>query len=310
MKIFYGISSIKQIKEGTAIALGVFDGLHLGHRKVLKNLTGYAKKMNLKSLVITFEPHPEKLWKKKPIYYINNLKQRLDLMGEFKIDYCLVINFSRSFALLKADDFVLKVLKGKLNLAAMVISEDYKFGYKALGNSKLLTRLSSLYDFKLKVIKPLKIGGRIVNSTYIRQLLAQKKLSQAKKLLSREYFIEGQVIKGSQIGREIGFPTINISESENLLIPEGVYAVAAWAKNKKYSAVANIGFKPTVNHQLRKRHIELHLLNFEGRFEHKKVKICFVKWLRDERRFKNIPALQKAIAQDVKRAERLFGACI
>ncbi len=306
MKIFYGISSIKKIKEGTAIAIGVFDGLHLGHRKVLKNLFGYAKKLSLKSLVITFEPHPEKLWRKKPIYYINSLKQRLDLMAEFKIDYCLVINFSHSFALLEADDFVSKVLKGKLNLGAMVVSEDYKFGYKALGDSKLLTRLSTRYNFKLKVIKPLKIGGRIVNSTYIRKLLARKKLSQARKLLSREYFIEGQVIKGNQIGRKIGFPTINISESENLLIPEGVYAVIARTKNKKYAAVANIGFKPTVNHQLRKKHIEIHLLNFKGRFEHKKVKICFVKWIRNERCFKNIPDLQKAITQDVAKAKRLL----
>jgi len=306
LKVFYGIQSIKKIKKMTAIGMGVFDGLHLGHRKVLRNLSDYAKKMSYKSLVITFEPHPEKIWNKEPIYYINSLQQRLELIAKMNIDYCLVINFSHSFALLEAEDFILKVLKEKLNLGAMVVSEDYRFGYKAKGTSKLLDKLSRKYDFKLKVIKPLKISGEIINSTSIRKLLAQKKLNQAKKLLRREYFIEGNVIKGSQVGRKIGFPTVNISESENVLIPEGVYTVMVQAKNKQYHAVANIGYKPTVSHELRKRHIELHLLNYKGYFRAKRVRVHFIKWLRNERHFKNIPDLQRAIAADVKKAKNLL----
>ncbi len=306
MKIFYGIQSIKKINKKTAIAMGVFDGLHLGHRKVIKNLTSYAHEMGFKSLVITFEPHPEKIWKKKPIRYINSLKQRLDLISKMGIDYCLVINFSHSFSLLKAEDFILKVLKGKLNLGAMVVSEDYRFGYLAKGDSQLLSKLSISFNFKLKIIKPLKISGQIVNSTHVRKLLSQKKLSQATKLLTREYFIEGNVIKGTQIGRKIGFPTVNISESENILIPEGVYAIKVQVNNKQYPAVANIGFKPTVNHELKKRHIELHLLNFKGHFRYKKVQVYFVKWLRDEHHFKSIPDLQKAIAADVIKTKKLL----
>lgn len=306
MKIFYGIQSIKKISKTTAIAMGVFDGLHLGHRKVLENLKVYAAKRKFKSLVITFEPHPEKIWGKKPIFYINSLQQRLELIAAMNIDYCLVIDFSPHFALLSAEDFVSKILTEKLNLGGMVVSEDYRFGYKAKGDSRLLGKLCKKYDFELKIIKPLKIGGKIVNSTSIRSLLSQKKLSQVKKLLKRDYFIDGRVIKGSQIGRKLGFPTVNITESENLLIPEGVYAVMAQVKNKYYPAVANIGFKPTISHEIRKRHIELHLLNFKGHFKYKNVRVNFIKWLREEKHFKSIPALQSAIAGDIKRAKSLL----
>lgn len=306
MKIYYGLSSIKKIKKPTAIALGVFDGLHRGHKKVLNNLKSFAKKNHLKSLVITFEPHPEKLWNKKPIFYINTLQERLSLIEALGIDYCLVINFSQGFASMEAKDFVCKILKDKLNLGGLVISQDYKFGNRAQGDSQLLKDLAKLYSFKLKVIKPLKAGGHIVNSSAIRKLLSEKKLYLAAKLLARPYFIEGEVVKGNQIGTKLGFPTINLSESENLIIPQGVYLASLEAGRKKYKAVVNVGFKPSINPHNKKRHIEAHLLDFKGNLRHKHVRVYFFKWLRDERHFKSLEELKKAIAGDAKRAKRLF----
>jgi riboflavin kinase/FMN adenylyltransferase len=304
MKTYRNIAKIKNIKYPTAVTLGVFDGLHLGHRKILSNLESYANIHKFKSLVVTFEPHPEKIWGKSAIKYLNSLEDRLKMISDMGIDYALIINFTPAFASLEPEEFVKKVLLKKLNMKMLITSSDYKFGYKAKGDIKLLRRLSKDFSFKLKIIKPLKRNGAKVNSTHIRKLLQLAKIEQANRLLGRRYFIRGRLVQGKRLGSKIGFPTINLKENPPVILPVGVYLVLVEAGAKSYKGVANIGYRPTVESRASKN-IEIHLLSYRGYFRAKKVKVSFIKYLRSESKFNNIDELKKAIARDIKKAKKL-----
>lgn len=304
MKIYRNVSQIKKLKYPTALTLGVFDGLHLGHRKILSTLHSCAGKHNLKSLVVTFEPHPEKLWGKSALKYINSIDDRLKMISDVGIDYALIINFTPAFAGLDAEEFVKKVLLDKLNMKMLITSSDYKFGYKAKGDIRLLKKLSKVYKFKLRIIKPLKKNGKKINSTYIRKLLELPDIKQANRLLGRRYFIRGQVVKGKRLGRQIGSPTINIKESPKVILPAGVYLVLIEAGKKTYKGVANIGYRPTISNKSLKN-IEIHLLDYKGHFRPKNIKVNFLKYMRKEIKFKSIDQLKTAIAKDIIQAKAL-----
>lgn len=307
MKVYKNLPALRTVNFRSVITIGVFDGLHLGHQKIIKELIKISKRYKAKNVIITFEPHPQSISSKRPPRFINSFSQRLDLMKQLGVDVCLVVKFTRKFALTPAEYFIKSVLLDRLNMVSLVVSSDYRFGKNKEGNIELLQSLSKEYDFKLKQIDTVRINKKAVRSTLIRNLLNKGNLYLANRMLNRPYFISGIIIKGSGVGSKIGYPTINLKPEQDVILPTGVYIAFVEVNNKKVHSIVNIGFKPTVTRkENRKRTIEAHILNFSHKLYGRKIRIFFLKRIRDEKKFKKINDLQKAIKRDIKISKAYF----
>jgi len=307
MKIYKSLSKIEKVNYKTALTLGVFDGVHRGHRKILKELINLSKKENLVSLVVTFWPHPLKIFKSKnapPL--INTLKQRLDLIESLGVDVSLVLRFSRKTALMSAYKFVTDILLKKLNMSYLVVSSDYRFGKDAKGNIELLRKLSKRYDFKLKELAIVERNKKQITSTLIRNLLRQGRISEANEMLARCYFLEGIIIKGKGLGSKIGYPTVNLKTDQDIILKSGVYISYLEYQHHKLKSVVNIGYNPTIKPRQKKKSVEAHILNFNQELYNQKVKIYFLKKIRDEKRFKTLEELTRAIKEDIDKTQGYF----
>jgi len=300
MKVLYGINQIKKYPR-PVVALGVFDGVHLGHRNILEAAKRKAHSIKGTSVVITFWPHPQK---QESLY---SIEHRLRLIAELGIDVCIVINFNRKFASLSAENFIKNILFNKIRANYIYVGRNFRFGKGAEGNSKTLEKLSKKYNFKLKVFNVIKINSKPISSTYIRNLIKQGELRLAQKLLTRPVSVLGTVIKGSSLGKRLGFPTANIDPHHEVIPPSGVYAVKVIFQEKKIYGACYIGPKPTIQSQNVRRsqgrkfkNIEVYIFNFNKNIYGKYLEIQFIKRIREERWFSSIPALVKQIKKDIK----------
>ncbi len=307
MKIYNGLASLKNVTFRSAVTLGVFDGVHLGHRSIISSLVEKSRQLKLKSVAVTFEPHPEKLWNKRQLHYINTLPERLELIESLGVNVCVVVNFTKKFASMEAKKFITEILIKKLRMSAVTVNPEYKFGKDAAGTVHLLDKMGAEYDFKILRVKTVKRGGKTVKSTLIRHLLREACLRRANTLLGRPYFIEAAVIRGSGYGTKLGYPTVNLKLRQDILLPEGVYICQAGLSGEQYEAAVNIGYRPTINkNPYRDRTIEAYLLNFSKNIYGKNIKIHFYKKIRDEKRFKSAAYLKIAIEADVKKTRSYF----
>ena len=298
MKILNGYSKI--IKENTVITIGNFDGIHKGHQKILKNIVKISKKNNLKSVVITFKPHPNEYFKKnyKP-FKLTNEKTKIEEIRKLGIDYLILINFNKSLNLLSPENFVKKIINFKPKF--IVVGYNFHFGYKRQGDISLLKKLSKKYLYNLKVINPV-IGKskKIFNSTYIRKQLELGKYDVAKEMLGRNWMIEGKIIKGSGRGKVLGYPTANFVLNDYVIPMKGVYITKSYFKNnrkKKYFGLANIGHRPTFNGK--KVFFENHFFKLKSSVYGKKLCVELLAFLRKEKKFDNIKKLKKQIENDI-----------
>jgi riboflavin kinase/FMN adenylyltransferase len=298
MKIIYGIKRIKKFKK-PVVVMGVFDGVHRGHRKILEGAARKARRIKGTSVVLTFWPHPQR---QESLY---SLKHRLRLIAELGIDVCIVINFSKNFARISAEDFVKNILVKRIGAHYIYVGENFRFGKDAKGDFETLDRLSKIYNFNLKLFPVIKIDNTPISSTYIRGLIKQGDLSAAKKLLSRPVSVLGTVIHGSFLARRLGFPTANINPHHEVIPPSGVYAVKIRFNSKKFSGVCYIGTNPTLKVK-RPLHIETHIFNFEQNIYGKNLEIQFIKNIREERKFSSLSALIKQIKKDITLIKSLF----
>ena len=298
MKIIYGLKGIKKFKK-PVVALGVFDGVHRGHRSILEETVRISRRIKGTSIALTFWPHPQK---RKSLY---SLEHRLRLIKEIGIDACIIINFSRNFAKISAEDFIKDILVKKIRAAYICIGRNFRFGQGVRGNFYTLQRLSGIYKFKIKVFKMLKFGGRAVSSTYIRSLITQGNLTSAKKLLLRPVSILGTVIKGSSLGKRLGFPTANINPHHEVVPPLGIYAVTVLLGNKRLNGLCYIGEKPTF-HKCSKEHIEVYILNFKKNIYGKYLEIKFIKKIRRDKKFASAAALCLQIHKDIASSKTIF----
>jgi len=304
MEVIKGFENFSSFSNNSIVAIGNFDGVHLGHQKILQLLAKKAKKYALPSLVLTFSPHPEKILGEKRIKMIQTLDQRVREIKKFDIEAVLIVPFDEKFSSLSGQDFIQKIVANTLKAKVVIVGENFRFGKNRGGDISLLNRLASRLNFRVHSIPPVIKEGMIVSSSLIRNFLQEGKIEKANVLLQRYYEIEGKVIKGKSRGKALGFPTANI-ESENEIVPPGVFITTAWIESKTFRALTNVGNRPTFGQQ--ETIIESYIINLNKNLYGEKIRINFIKKIRGEMKFKTPDELSKQIEKDLEKARDYFG---
>jgi riboflavin kinase/FMN adenylyltransferase len=294
--------------RGGILSIGVFDGVHLGHQKVLRYVAERAKDLDAPALVMTFDPHPVKLLRPADApRLLTTLDQRLALVARTGIETCLLVPFTHRVSRMTAENFVNDVLVDRLAVREVYIGKNFRFGADRGGDVELLTRMGERLGFRAASWPIVEHGGAVVSSTRVREVVSKGNVEEAAALLDREVFIDGQVLEGKRLGRTLGFPTLNI-EVENELTPDhGVYVTAVHIPsfNRTFSAVTNIGVRPTI-YENSVTTIESHLLDFTADVYQERVRLFFLSRLREERTFDSTPQLMTQIRRDVEAARDYF----
>ena len=301
--IIYKNLNIKKIHKDSVVAIGNFDGLHLGHQKVLKEAKQKAKKNNLKFGLITFEPAPTMFFNRNiENHRINSLNQKIFFLKKMKLDFVIIINFNKNFSKLSAEGFIKKILFNKIKIKYIFVSKNFKFGKKRLGDIVTLKNFEKKYFYKTVITAPYKKEKKIISSSLIRKIIYQGRFQEAERLLGRTWCIEGVVVKGAQRGRKIGFPTCNIKLNSYTIPKLGVYSVHVQINNLKKKGIANIGYRPTFNGK--SLLLEVNIFGIKRNLYKKILKISFVKFIRAEKKFKNINQLKNQIKKDITSSKK------
>jgi len=308
MRIIYGIKDL-EVKGPTAVTIGIFDGVHKGHRKVLKELKRQSRIINGKSCVVTFEPHPMKVLmpKKAPPAVISGV-HKMRLLESEGVDIVLIINFTKEFAAITPLRFAKDVLKDRLNAKVLLVGENFVLGKGRAGNVRNLKKIGRRLGFSVQAVKPLRSVGQVISSTLIRKLIMSGRLEKARRLLGRNVSVLGTVVRGSSRGRTIGFPTANIDPHHEAIPPSGVYIVKVRLADRKYRGILNIGFRPTfmgMGYQ-KEPTIEVHIFGFNESIYGKEIEVIFLKRIRHERKFSNKKHLLSRIMEDISVAKKYF----
>ena len=304
MKLYKNFDISKNHKR-SIILIGNFDGVHLGHQKLFKLANNYKKKFNLNIGVLTFEPMPKMFFNKDiKNFRISNINQKNIILKSLGVDFIITQKFDKKFSKIKSDFFIKEILSKKLEAKYIFVSNNFRFGNKREGNVNQLIKNEKTHDYKMVKPQPLILGQKVISSTYIRSLLEKGDLKKTNKLLGRNWSIEGMVKKGRQQGKKIGFPTCNIDIKDYVIAMPGVYAAQVKRKNsnKSLKAIANLGYRPTFNQK--KILLEVHIFNFSGNLYNKYLSIEFTKFIRKEKKFKNVNHLRKQIQSDRKVSKR------
>src|SRR5271157_5458433 len=286
--------------KATLLTIGVFDGVHLGHKFLISKVVNLAKKENLLSCVITFRQHPRDLLSpKSKLLYLCTVEERIQLLKNEGVDIVAALTFNRELAKLGARDFVSLLVK-RLKMRGLVIGPDFSLGKNREGNAETLRALGQEMGFSVTVVAPKLINGEVASSTIIRQALADGDMEKVMRLLGRPFSLHGKVARGEHRGTELGFPTVNLNvDAKMALPPDGVYATRAYIGGQEFQAMTNIGRRPTFGEN-NERTIESFILHYNQDIYGKDVKIEIIKRLREEKHFDNIEELKKQIAEDVK----------
>ena len=298
--------NIKKLHRGSIILIGNFDGLHLGHQKLFQLAQSYKKKYNLKIGVVNFDPMPKMFFNKKlKNFRLSNINQKIKLLSNLKVDFVITKKFDKKFSKTKALNFISQILNKKLSSKFIFVSNNFRFGNKREGNVNLLKKYEQLFNYKVVKPEPLIKSKKIVSSSLIRNLLEKGLLNEANNLLKRNWTIQGVVKKGRQVGKKIGFPTCNIDIQDYVLAKPGVYAVKVLRKNsdKYLKGIANLGYRPTFNQK--KILLEVHLFNFSGNLYNKLLSVEFIKFIRKEKKFRNVNQLRAQIKKDLNIAKNI-----
>ncbi len=306
MKIFRHLSPrLKNITRDSILAIGMFDGLHLGHQRILKTVLRQARQQGCRSGVLTFFPHPDRVLNHQPVLLIQTTEQKLEYFRQLGLDYCLLLSLDRKLAGMSGREFVERVLKKTLQVREVVVGRNFRFGRHRLCGVRELKNFGSKLGIKILDLNPVRKSGQKISSSLIRRYLEKGEVEKAWKLLGKPYEITGLVVKGRGLGRKLGFPTINL-KTKNEILPAGVFLSLVKTGKRILPAVSNIGFRPTFGSK--KPSVEAHLLDFSGRLYNRSVSLYLLKKLRDEKRFPDHQALRRQIEKDVSWARRLFSS--
>lgn len=301
MRIVRGLESYRPEGAASAVALGAFDGIHLGHRAILGTAVAHAQQGSLRAVACTFDRHPmEVLQPDRAPLPITTLDERLELIAETGIDTTVIVPFTHSVAAMEAKAFVQDVLVETLKARAIVVGFNHRFGQGARGDAQLLESLAGPLGFRAHIVPALLVDGVAVSSSEIRAALQRGDLPSAARLLGRPYSIGGEVVSGAGRGRTLGFPTANVKTDRPLGLPVGVYVCRFVIGPRQHRAVVNVGVRPTFGEN--ELAVEAHVIDFAGDLYGARVRLIFLRRLREERKFPSVEELRRQIALDVTAA--------
>ncbi len=290
----------------SVVALGNFDGVHMGHQKLLKTALGVAKKQQRIAIALSFYPHPTKVLSDTPKPLVMARRDRKNKMKAIGVDLFIEYPFTKEFAKSTPQAFFEEVLVKKLHVKTIVIGSNYYFGKNKAGDVAFLKEMGARYDVQIEVVDTVEVDGTVVSSTHIRELIQEGALERAKTLLGSPYTIVGSVVHGKKLGRTIGYPTINvIADPDRVYPPNGVYATYVKVYDTLYMGITNIGYNPTVGGT--QKTVETHIMHFSQDIYGEEVEVMFHHMLRPEKKFESIQALSQQIARDEEKARFLLG---
>ena len=309
MEVLRSIVDLESLRGPLFLAIGVFDGVHLGHQAVISTATRHAGSADGAPLVVTFDPHPVKVLRPHNAPHLLTATQhKIALIRDLGVEHLLVINFDKKFAATSPEKFVEELLAHSRPLREVCVGHEWSFGKDRRGNLDLLKRLGAQFDFNVVGIPPVLVSGEVVSSTAIRQAVEKGDFPKAAEMLGREYTILGMVTRGDNLGKKIGFPTANLSAHSEQFPPNGVYLAEARIDRSLSHGVVNLGYRPTVSKGNSERILEIHLLDFDRDIYGSDLEVRFIRYLRQEKKFENIDALVRQIEADVKQARELCAA--
>lgn len=303
MRIISGFETLPSLRRSTVVALGNFDGVHLGHKRILDFVTQKAGELGLLSFVLTFSPHPENILGKRQIKMIQTLEQRLEEIARFGIHASLVVPFDKKFSNLTPCEFIQKIVVDLLKAKVVVVGENFRFGKGRRGDIALFQKFAPRFNIQVFSLLAVTMNTRKVSSSLIRKFLQEGQIEQANTFLGRPYAIDGKVIKGKSMGKIIGFPTANI-RTENEIAPLGVFITRVRVGSKVRPSLTNIGRCPTFKQQ--ETNIESYILDFSENLYGKKIRIHFLKKIREEIKFSTAEDLSWQIQKDIEKAKSYF----
>ena len=307
MEIFYGIDKFSESQKcGTCVAVGTFDGLHVGHRPIVQTLVETASKKGLKSLILTFDPHPRKvLFPDRGLNLILSPEEKVEVLSTTGIDYLVVHHFDKNFASINSEDFMNKVMVGKLGMRHLVSGFNNHFGCDRMGDVEVLQQYGRRFGFEVSRLDAAMLNGISASSTSVRNALMEGDVTSAASILGYSYYISGTVVHGRHIGTQIGFPTANIKpDCADKLIPKaGVYAASVQVEGNLFQSVVNIGENPTISDS-NNTTIEAYILDFDGDIYGKNVRVYLYRRIRDQKKFSNLEQLALAIENDIAEVKK------
>jgi|SRR6185503_5957363 riboflavin kinase/FMN adenylyltransferase len=309
MKILHRASDLAPSGRKVCVAIGVFDGVHLGHQQVIRQTISDAQQYEALAVAVTFDKHPNVVvapTRVPPLIY--SLPQKVRAIESLGVDATWMIHFDEAFSGQTGEEFVRALARDFGHLRSVCVGSEFTFGHKRSGDVSLLRKLGEQLHFTVHGLAAIALGGRTVSSTRIRDAIRQGRLDDASQMLGRNYALAGPVVKGDQLGRKLGFPTANVDAAGLALPPNGVYVAHAVTGGRTLRAAVNIGLRPTVQGAPTAPRVEAHLLDFEGDLYGQELELAFVRKLRDERKLESLEALREQIQRDVAEARRQFDA--
>lgn len=305
MQVLRSIAELSQLSGPLFTAIGVFDGVHLGHQAVISTSARHAQEAGGTPVVITFDPHPAKVLRPENAPHLLTATQhKIALIRDLGVSHLLVVHFDRAFADTPPEAFVRQLVQHARPLREICVGHEWSFGKNRAGNLGLLQELGAELHFNVVGIKPVKVNGAVVSSTAIRAAVEEGQFEKAAEMLGREYTILGTVKEGAQLGRKLGFPTANLSAHSEQFPPNGVYVAEAKLEGSVFRGVANLGYRPTVAAEKPSRLLELHLFELNKDIYGEDVEVRFLRYLRPEKKFASLDELTAQIGRDVEEAKR------
>jgi len=295
--------------KNSVVTVGVFDGVHIGHRAVIKKVVSRAKMVGAVSIVVTFDPHPLKVLRGKRLALsLISLRHRVKLIKDMGVDKVIIMKFDKILSRMRPDDFIKNIIARKLKAKEIFVGEDFCFGRGAAADIGALKDIGKVAGLKVRLVKAVKNSSGIISSSEIRKLVTSGKISDASKFLGRPLSILGSVVSGAKLARSLGYPTANVNPHHEAIPPSGVYAVKVRFNEKFFKGVVNIGIRPTFYDHGKdvEPSIEVHIFDFHGNIYGKDLEIIFVKRIRAEKKFKTIDSLIEQVRKDKKTAKRLL----
>ena len=308
MVILQDINRFSQLQQSCVATIGKFDGVHLGHQLILDQLKQKAEQLNLPSLVILIEPHPAEFFAGASgtcPARLTVLSEKLELLESFGIDFVLQLNFDKAMSELSAEDYIQDILVEGLGVASFIIGHDFRFGHKRQGDFKLLQSKGREAGFEVIETASYERNGQRISSTFIREQLAKGDFALVEQLLGRPYSIKGEVVKGRQLGTDLGYPTCNINPQRQRIPLHGVYACEVRLGDRLRQAAVNIGYRPTITEDGNAL-LEAHILDFDEDLYGKSIEVIFRHKIRDEIKFDGLDALKQQIGADVEQVRAVL----